>query len=234
MKTMRRAVVAVAAGAAIAAASATTVGAGTQAISGSSAWSAATAEPGQTVTLTGTYQNDSPGAATFPIQLSIAGATSEVITSFVPSGNLSGCTQSAGNIITCTFVAGAAGEAASITATVVVPAGAVGQAWQGDASSGNMGLGTDILEIVAQTPTTPASTTTTTTTTAPPAETTPTVEGATTTTVAAGGGTTATTRPRSTALPATGSSSPQLAIAAAVLVLAGGAIVLGTRRRRAD
>jgi LPXTG-motif cell wall-anchored protein len=222
-----------AAGAAIAAASAATVAAGTT-ISGSSAWSAATAEPGQTVTLTGTYQNDSPGAATFPIQLSIAGAPSEVITSFVPSANLTGCAQSAGNIITCNFVAGAAGEAATVTATVVVPAGAVPAVWQGDASSGNMSVGFDALEIVAQTPTTPTSTTTTTTTTAPPAETTPTVEGATTTTVAAGGGTTATTRPRSTALPATGSSSPQLAIAAAVLVLAGGAIVLGTRRRRAD
>jgi LPXTG-motif cell wall-anchored protein len=175
------------------------------------------------------------GAQTLPItgiQLNVAGATSEVITSFVPSANLTGCAQSAGNIITCNFVAGAQGEVATITATVVVPDGSVGQAWQGDASSGNMGLGTDILEIVAPPPTTSTTTTTApTTTTTTPVETTTPAASATTTTAAAAQ--TATTRP-TTALPATGSSSPELLVAAAVLVLAGGGIVVGVRRRRAD
>jgi LPXTG-motif cell wall-anchored protein len=171
------------------------------------AWSVAS--PGRTVTLSGNHTNNSPGAATFPIQLSVAGATAEVITSFIASAYLAGCAQSAGNIITCSFAAGASGELATITATVVVPAGAVGQAWQGDASSGNMGLGTDILPIVE-----PPPTTSTTTTTAAAAQ-------------------TATTRPAS-ALPATGSSSPELSVAAALLVLAGGGIVFGVRRRRVD
>ena len=222
--------VAMAAGVGIAAATTASVSAGIQAISGSAAWSADTAEPGQTVTLSGSYQNDTSGAATFAIQLNVAGATSEVITSFIPSANLTGCASGAGNIITCNFVAGAQGEVATITATVVIPSGSVGQAWQGDASADNMGLGTDILEIVAPTPTTSTTTTTTPATTAPgqPATT---VEETTTTAAAAGGGT-ATTRPRSSALPATGSTSPELVLAAALLVLAGGVVVIGARRRQ--
>ena len=69
-----------AAGVGIAAATAASAGAGVgnQAISGSATWSVATAEPGQTVTLSGTYQNDTPGPATFAIQLNVAGAASEV------------------------------------------------------------------------------------------------------------------------------------------------------------
>jgi LPXTG-motif cell wall-anchored protein len=233
---MRRAVAAMAAGAGIAAAASATAAAGITPldISGSASWSVATAEPGQTVTLTGGYQNDTAGPASFNIQLNVAGASSDVITSFTNSPTLTGCAESPGNIITCSWNPAAQGDTVTITATVVVPGDAVGQAWQGDASSGNMGLGTDILEIVAPSPTT-TTTTTTTTTAAPPAESTTTDAGETTTTAAAaGGGATTTTRPRSAALPATGSSSPGLAIGAAALVLAGGLIVVGARRRHAD
>ena len=234
MRTIRRGLAAVAAGAALAAATAAPAGAGTDGISGSANWSVPAAEPGATVTLTGSYQNGAPGAISYVMQLSITGGGNGVITSFITSSNLlaAGCTATNGTTITCTWNATTQNEMAIITATVVVPAGSAGQEWEGNATYQNMVLGQDIFEVVAPDPTIPATTTTTTTipVTTAPGETSTTVEATTTTAAAAGGGT-ATTRPRSTALPATGSTSSGVVIAAIVTLLAGILIVVGARRR---
>jgi LPXTG-motif cell wall-anchored protein len=231
---MRRGLAALAAGAALAAATAAPAGAGTDGISGSANWSVAFAEPGATVTLTGGYQSGAPDPATYVIQLSITGGGTGLITSFTTSANLptAGCTATDGTTITCTWNATTQNETATITATVVVPSGPIGDPLEGNATYQDMLLGQDVFEIVAPSPTIPATTSTTTTVpvTTAPGETPTTVESTTTTAAASGGGT-ATTRPRPSELPATGSSSPQLVIAAIVTLLAGVLVVVAARRR---
>ncbi len=133
-KRARGAVAALAAGAGLALGAGAPAGAGTDGISGSANWSVPAAEPGATVTLAGAYQNGAPGAVTYVIQLSIAGGGNGLITSFTNSANLTGCTPTNGTTITCTWNATAQNESATITATVVVPSGSVGQEWQGNAT----------------------------------------------------------------------------------------------------
>jgi len=224
---------ALAVGAGLAVAGAAPAAAGVTGVTGGAQWSQSTAAPGDTVTLTGNYQSPATTGITVAVQLSVAGGGPGVITSFTASSGLLNCAND-GVSVTCSWPVSVLGAQASIIATVNVPATAnADDVWQGDASADAMGLGTDFLTIVAQTPTTAAATTTPTTA---PGETTTTVAGATTTTAAAGAGGGATTpttrpRPRSAALPATGSTSPQLVIAAMVTLLAGVGVVLAVRRR---
>ncbi len=225
----RGAVAVLAAGVGLALTAAAPVGAGSDGISGSANWSVAFAEPGATVTLAGSYQTGSPGPDTFVVQLSISGGGSGLITSFTNSANLTGCAAADGTTITCTWDATAQNESATITATVVVPSGPIGQTLEGNATYQNMLLGQDVFEIVAPSPMVPETTTTVPVTTV--AGETPTTVEATTTTAAAGGGGTATTRPRSAALPATGSTSSGVVIAAIASLLAGILVVVAARRR---